>query len=404
LVIKQFLIFSDYSQGIEEKKFLRHMKYALSTHQGHIKAIKKRINTLFLIFAIVPLIGLMGVLYYFYQNPPTTTVISSVFALGGGSALLCGMGALCAIAYCVVKILGMMWDTIYGLDKTTHMHTDLLNKCLQVMASSNAPSEPHNQEKIQELLKKLKDVTLLVQEESHMQVRTAQEQAEQSNKALSLSQNVKETLETMTGTSEGLSDSMITIHQSVTAGQEIAAKAKQVVEKTDGRVQDLAQVATQISQVISLIQEIASQTHLLALNATIEAARAGDSGKGFSVVALEVKNLANETTKATEDIAQHVDNIQKATQETVESIQNIKIVMEEMNQVSKTTSQTVEEQAASAHGIKTEIHNLLAHTQHFEKILEELKTNHAHMEDMLAHTYRENQNIMQIITQVEANV
>ena len=87
------------------------------------------------------------------------------------------------------------------------------------------------------------------------------------------------------------------------------------VHEINGKVQNLAEAATKIGEVVSLIQAIAEQTNLLALNATIEAARAGDAGKGFAVVAAEVKDLATQTSKATEDILSSVSQQGAATNE-----------------------------------------------------------------------------------------
>ncbi|MFZ8360693.1 methyl-accepting chemotaxis protein, partial [Staphylococcus aureus] len=80
-------------------------------------------------------------------------------------------------------------------------------------------------------------------------------------------------------------------------------------------VQGLASSAEKIGEVVGLINQIAGQTNLLALNATIEAARAGEAGKGFAVVASEVKNLATQTSKATDEIGQQIGSVQTATQE-----------------------------------------------------------------------------------------
>ncbi len=84
-------------------------------------------------------------------------------------------------------------------------------------------------------------------------------------------------------------------------------------ERTGAVIRELSQAAARIGDFIGLISNIASQTNLLALNATIEAARAGDAGKGFSVVASEVKELASQTAKATDEIESQISAIQATT-------------------------------------------------------------------------------------------
>ena len=91
-------------------------------------------------------------------------------------------------------------------------------------------------------------------------------------------------------------------------------------DQTDERIGQLSRAAQQIGEVVKLITAIAEQTNLLALNATIEAARAGEAGRGFAVVASEVKSLASQTAKATDEISCHISGIQSATQDSVNAI------------------------------------------------------------------------------------
>src|SRR3546814_15338718 len=103
----------------------------------------------------------------------------------------------------------------------------------------------------------------------------------------------------------------------------MSRQATEEAERGDSRIQALAATAQQIGDVITLIQDIAEQTNLLALNATIEAARAGEAGKGFAVVASEVKSLASQTARAAEEIRSQIEEIQSASREAVETIKAI---------------------------------------------------------------------------------
>jgi methyl-accepting chemotaxis protein len=137
------------------------------------------------------------------------------------------------------------------------------------------------------------------------------------------------------------------IASSASQAAEVAAEAVSSADAAREAVTKLGDSSHQIGTVVKVITSIAEQTNLLALNATIEAARAGETGKGFAVVAGEVKDLAQETAKATEDIARQVGAIQADTGRAVEAIARIGEVIGQINVHQSAISATVEEQSAT---------------------------------------------------------
>uniref|UniRef100_UPI0005B28002 methyl-accepting chemotaxis protein n=1 Tax=Methylobacterium sp. B34 TaxID=95563 RepID=UPI0005B28002 len=130
-------------------------------------------------------------------------------------------------------------------------------------------------------------------------------------------------VQTVAAAAEELTHSIEEINQRIAVSSRMANDAVEEVGKTNGTVAGLAEAAQKIGEVVTLIQSIAGQTNLLALNATIEAARAGEAGKGFAVVASEVKGLANQTARATEEIAAQIARIQTVSGSAVGAIEAI---------------------------------------------------------------------------------
>ncbi len=181
--------------------------------------------------------------------------------------------------------------------------------------------------------------------------RTAAGASRQSELVASASEEASTSVGTVAAATEELHSSIAEIGRQVNQSAEISRKAVDAAQKTDSMVRGLAEAAQKIGDVVSLINSIASQTNLLALNATIEAARAGDAGKGFAVVAGEVKNLANQTGRATDEIAQQVAGVQSATGQAVEAIRAIAATISEISEIGSAIAAAVEQQGAATQEI-----------------------------------------------------
>ncbi len=158
-------------------------------------------------------------------------------------------------------------------------------------------------------------------------------------------------VQTVAAAAEQLSASIAEIGRQVDHASRVADAAASEAEVTRGTVSELAADAERIGEVVRLIRDVAEQTNLLALNATIEAARAGEAGKGFAVVASEVKTLANRTARATDEIAGQITAVQRATDRTVSAIRRIAETVGDMRQTSTAIAAAVEEQGAATREI-----------------------------------------------------
>ena len=192
---------------------------------------------------------------------------------------------------------------------------------------------------------------------------TAEEATKQAAAVAAASEQGAANVQTVASAAEELSSSITEIARQVSHSSQIASNAVKEATKANDMVQGLLGASQKIGEVVALINDIADQTNLLALNATIEAARAGEAGKGFAVVAAEVKNLATQTSKATEEIGAQITGVQSATQNAVDAISSIGKTIGEIDQISTTIAAAVEEQGAATQEIARNVEEAAKGTQ-----------------------------------------
>jgi len=176
------------------------------------------------------------------------------------------------------------------------------------------------------------------------------------NEAAAVSTQVSDNAASVAAGAEQMGTSIREIAASASEAARVTTTAVEAADVAGARVQELGRASEEIGAVVHAITAIAEQTNLLALNATIEAARAGEAGKGFAVVASEVKDLAQETARATEDIEARVAGIQAEMTGAVDSITAIREVIAQMSEHVTTIAAAVEEQTATTTTMSASVH------------------------------------------------
>jgi methyl-accepting chemotaxis protein len=192
---------------------------------------------------------------------------------------------------------------------------------------------------------------------------TAERAQELTTMVAAASGEASTNVQSVASATEEMASSVTEISRQVQESAQMATDAVGQARSTNERVGELSKAAARIGDVVALINTIAEQTNLLALNATIEAARAGEAGRGFAVVASEVKALAEQTSKATGEIGQQIAGIQAATEESVGAIRAISGTIEKLSEISSTIAAAVEEQGAATQEISRNVQQAAQGTQ-----------------------------------------
>ena len=237
-------------------------------------------------------------------------------------------------------------DEIGELSKRFNMFVEKLQKMIASITSTSSIVSKSSKD----LASGLNNIAQRSKEASNKSriVSTSAEDATNNISSISTStQQMSSSAVTVAGAIEEMSASLNEVSRNCVTESQLSKKANDLAYASKAKMEKINEAAKKISKVVDLINDIADQTNLLALNATIEAATAGDAGRGFSVVANEVKELAKQTALATSEISSNVDEMQQFTRDGLRAIDEVTNINNELNTVSQTIVSSVEEQSAT---------------------------------------------------------
>lgn len=211
---------------------------------------------------------------------------------------------------------------------------------------------------IRRLLQDTTATTLQMQNAARAMNDMAEQTLEQTRSAHSASQQTQDSVQHVASSTGHLSTSLHSVAQNASQSAAAIDLAIDKGENASQTIHWMSEASAHIGEVVQMIDGIAAKTNLLALNATVEASRAGAAGKGFSVVANEVKNLANQTARATHEISEHIMNMQGRTKKSVEAIRDVCSTIAEVGVQASSVRDTVDQQSAATQDISNNVHNV----------------------------------------------
>ncbi len=250
--------------------------------------------------------------------------------------------------------IGMLWQTVGSFRSALSEAEQLRAAQADAEASRKAEQKAMLDQLAQKFHSEVGEVIEMVSQTAQstlkaaeVMVSDAEATSSRSMAVASASEQTSANVQAVAGASEELSSSIAEIGRQIGEASTLIGEAVEQARRTDQDVRSLADSASKVGTIVAMIQAIAEQTNLLALNATIEAARAGEAGRGFAVVASEVKALASQTAKATQDIEAQMGTIQGATQQSVDKIADISRRIADLDHITSSIAGAASQQNAA---------------------------------------------------------
>lgn len=293
-------------------------------------------------------------------------------------------------------------DEIGELADKFNLFLDQLQSMVrQVSESANSASE--NSKELAQHSNNLDSTSKQILQSSELVSKSTSGVSNAINDISSDAQSVNTSVAAVTAAIEHLSTTLNDISHHCREESQIAAEANTRSIKTKEKMSILEDAAQDIGKIIRVINDIADQINLLALNASIEAASAGDAGRGFAVVASSIKELAKQTSSATQDITTQISNIRTHVTDSSGEIEQISNVIEKVDGISRTISNMVEEQSSTVQDIAGNIHQSNSLAEHIAHAVKKASQDLNQVTDNIVDVNNGIANMTEKITSVKAN-